>query len=582
MSETHTVRMGTNGTDATRPHEDRGARLMRRAPTGYLWNQAFALWQFLSLFLINLVLVRSLTSAEYGVYAIELTASTAALYIAAIGLESSGSVFLPRVLADEGPGQAMTVVLELLALRVGMIVLVAGGVLYGLPVLAEVVALSHIPAATSVSDAFNNPALLNHRGALAFYAAATSFVNLLAALLTSILRTRIIFIAGSLAQLVSVGLIYVLIQNVHAGVDGALVALALPAAAVSVIYAAALIRAVSARPQRTTEPVARPMVTLGVAAWASDLANGSLLKSIALALLGFFAATATLYVNESGAFNITYEMGHAAALLFVAGLGGVGLAVMSVSYATREVSSLAVAWRTVSKLQVVLAVPLVAFCVPHAEPIMVVLFGQKGVNTGGLLALFLGFNALVRLAGGGAHSAALYVLGRQRWVVISSWGMLGVLALSGLFLVPRFGVAGALAAVGVAQLVAELAQMVFARYFLARPYPVGFMLRVCLALLPAMAFALVWRPTSFFALFLAGLGYLVLFVLALLLIRPLDAEDRALLAEVSPRLRALLLPFTQPARARSSAGDAGPGDDHAGIPTPALTSASTPLAAESE
>src|SRR5260370_37524121 len=95
---------------------------------------------------------------------------------------------------------------------------------------------------------------------------------------------------------------------------------------------------------------------------------------------------------------------------------------------------LATAWRTVAKLQVVLAVPLVAFCVPHADAIMGVLYGSSYAAAGPLLALFLALNALVRLAGGRAHDAAPYLLGRQQWVVVSGWGSRGGVALRGVMM----------------------------------------------------------------------------------------------------------------------------------------------------
>lgn len=565
LSDSTSLRTSRPASTATAENtaREQSAQLMRRAPSGYLWNQAFSFWQFLSLFLFNLVLVRLLSIGEYGAYQIALTASTTAIYIAAVGLESSGSVYLPRVFAEEGPGQAMTVALRLLGFRLGMVLLVAGGTLWGLPAIAALAARAQIPSAAVIAQALNDPTLLQHRSALALYVAATSLASLLSALLTALLRTRIIFLAGSLAQIATIGLAYVLTRQWHAGADGALVALAVPTGATALIYLFALLRVLGARPRRLVQPINGPVLRLGIAAWASDLANGSLLKAIGLAQLGLLAVTVTTTAHNAAYFGITYEMGHAAGLIFVAGLGGVGLAVMAVAYASANRDSLATAWRAVSKLQIVLAVPLVAFCVPHAEAIMEALYKSRYADTGGLLALFLGFNALVRLCGGGSNSAALYVLGRQRWVVITSWGMLGVLALCDVLFIPAWGVAGALLAVGVAQLAAEVAQLVLARYFLKRAYPVGFVLRVLLALLPAMVFTVLWRPTSLPALFVAGLGFAVLFIVALRLIRPLDDEDRALLAEASPRLRTLLLPFTRPATG-------------AAVPTSTTDSASTP------
>jgi hypothetical protein len=53
------------------------------------------------------------------------------------------------------------------------------------------------------------------------------------------------------------------------------------------------------------------------------------------------------------------------------------------------------------------------------------------------------------------------------------------------------------------------------------------------------------------ALVVAGLGFAALFLGSLLVVRPLDAEDGALLDQVSSPLRTLLLPLV--ARGRGTA-----------------------------
>ena len=59
-------------------------------------------------------------------------------------------------------------------------------------------------------------------------------------------------------------------------------------------------------------------------------------------------------------------MGDAGARFFTDGLGGVSLAIMSTSYAGKHLPPLATGWRVVNKLQVLLAIPVVLFAIPHA------------------------------------------------------------------------------------------------------------------------------------------------------------------------------------------------------------------------
>ncbi len=532
---------------------DQGHDLIRRAPGGYLWNQAFSLWLFLSLFLYQLVITRLLPTDQKGVYELLLTPANFAVYLAALGLESAGSVYLPRALTEGGPGEAMAVALRAVGVRLVAVMVVASAAIWGLPLAAGALALLRLPGSTSLVQSLSHPELYTHRLALAAYVIGVGLSNLLAALLTALLRTRAVFVVGSLAQLLSVGLAYLLVGPLHGGADGALAALSIPGALMAIVYAVALWRVLPVRPTTYGVRELGRMLWLGVSAWMADLANGSLIKLIALAQLGVVVTH-----TQIAFFGVAYEMGHAAAFLFVAGLGGVGLAVMAAAYANHHLPHLAIAWRTVSKLQVLLAVPLVAFCVPHADAIIQVLYGQRYASVGPLLALFLTLNALVRLAGGGAHEAALYVLGRQRWVVISRWGSLVVLAVGDLLLIPRYSVAGALLSVGLAQLAAEVFLLVLARRAVAKAYPISFLLRVLAALAPALLVTTLWRPTSFVGLVVAGLVYAAVFLAFLRVIRPLEAEDGVLLKEVTTPLRMILSPFVAPGRGFPAALDVPP------------------------
>jgi O-antigen/teichoic acid export membrane protein len=243
-------------------------------------------------------------------------------------------------------------------------------------------------------------------------------------------------------------------------------------------------------------------------------------------------------------------------------------------------SSLAIAWRSIAKVQVVLAVPLVAFCVPHAGAILHVLYPAPYEQAGPLLALFLVFNGLVRMAGGGASEAALYVLGRQRWVVAARWVSLLVLGVCDVFLIPAFGAAGALLAVGIAQVGVEFFELALARHLLARAYPVGFVVRVLVAVAPALVLTSLWRPETFLGLIAAGAVFALLFLLCLRLVAPLDAEDQQLLDQVSEPLRTFLRVFaSRRRRAPAAAAATMHGDDThdmaAPLPAPRVSGPST-------
>jgi O-antigen/teichoic acid export membrane protein len=535
-----------------------GEQLIRRAPTGYLWNQAGSLWLFLSLLLFEVVIRRSLPPSETNIFDLVATIANLGFYIASFGLASAGTVFLPRALAEGGPSLALSLANRLVAIRFTLSLIVGAALVWGLPELIRLVDNAGWQSGIDLSRSFTIQAMLDHRVVIAAYVVCIGVSTLLSTLLIALVYTRVVFIIGGLGQLVMLGIAYLLVRPLNSGVDGAIAAQAIPAAFTALIFAFVLRRVLRAKPSSKGYRLLRPTLRLGVAAWLADLPNSSLVQPLAIGQLAAVAPTQLLY------FKSTYQMGDAGARFFTDGLGGISMASMSVAY-EGGLGPLATSWRTVSKLQVLLGVPLVAFCIPHAAAIMRLLFGVNYAQSGPLLAIFLALNGLNQLLGGSTHEWTLYVLGRQQWVVLSRWATLGILAVAGALLVPQFAALGALLAVALGRLVAQIFLLVLARVWVRRAYPWLFNIKLLLALIPPVAVTVFAQPSAFVTSLIASIGWIpadyraivgvgallvanlaifaLIFVVCLRIIRPLDAEDAALLNQTPPWLRRALLPF---------------------------------------
>ena len=395
----------TSATSASAFSES-GEQLIRRAPTGYLWNQAGSLWLFLSLLLFEVVIRRSLPKSETNVFDLVSTIANLGFYIASLGLASAGTVFLPRALAEGGPALALALANRLVTIRLLFSLLVGATVAWGLPELITLADNTGWQPGMDLAHSYIIQAMLDHRFAIAAYVVCIGTSTLLSTLLIALVYTRIVFIIGGLGQLMMLLVSYLLVRPLNAGVDGALAAQAIPSAITALIFALALRRVLGAKPNSKGFHLLRPTLRLGIAAWLADLPNSSLVQPLAIGQLAAVAPSELLY------FKSTYQMGDAGARFFTDGLGGISMASMSVAY-EGGLGSLATSWRTVSKLQVLLGVPLVAFCMPHATAIMRLLFGVNYAQSGPLLATFLALNGLNQLLGGSTHEWALYVLGRQ-------------------------------------------------------------------------------------------------------------------------------------------------------------------------
>src|SRR5438477_5722710 len=120
--------------------EEEARHLLKRTPGSYLLNQVYGLWVFGSLFLLTVLVTRKLSVAEYGVYAVAFAAFNTIAYIVALGLEDATTTYVPRVFAEHGREAAAVLIRRLLALRLLILGLSVGIMLFVMPVLAVLIA----------------------------------------------------------------------------------------------------------------------------------------------------------------------------------------------------------------------------------------------------------------------------------------------------------------------------------------------------------------------------------------------------------------------------------------------------------
>ena len=556
-------------TTSTQITSDTGITLMRRAPTGYLWNQAGAIWLFVSLLLFEVVVRRTLPKAETNAFDLVSTVANLAFYVASFGLTTSGTVYLPRTLVEHGVGPARTLTLRLVLMRLLLAVLVGATVVWALPALASGVAASGWSFGIQLTQSYTVTELIQYRTVIAAYVVAVGMSTLLSSLLIALVRTRVVFIFGSLGQLLQL----VLGVPPHSHPRRRSEWRSSGAIAVGDVYRRHIRRCTLAPAcgvqfvhcRRCRFCDATPDV-LGPNAPTEC-------RRLALRPAQLIAGTAPRDWPVGGG-----SSGRAAVLQKHVPDGGCGRALLyrrsgrgksgyyvGTAYAGEHLPPLATGWRTVSKLQVLLALPVVVFAVPHASAIMSLLFGPLYAQSGYLLAVFLILNGLTQLLGGSTHQWALYVLGQQRWVVVSQWATVGILAVTGAVLVPRYFALGALLAVGIGRLAAQVFLFVLARISVHRPYPVAFSAKLLLALVLPAAATVIWQPAPLVAgaisrlrwlpaasslvvqqglvLAIQTIVFLLIFLVCLRVIRPLDAEDAALLDRVPQWLRRILMPL---------------------------------------
>ena len=523
--------------------EDEARSLLKRTPTSYLLNQFYGLWVFISLFLITVIVTRKLTVAEYGVYAVALTAFNTIAYIVALGLEDAMTTYLPRVFSEHGRAAGAALIRRLLLLRSVILALSLGIMLFAMPTLAFLIAVIPINGAAQVAAGLRDPNLLSHSAPIAFYVLGNGITSLITAVCASLMRMRLVFVVGGLAQLVLLGMSFVVLQ-LGLGTNGVLWLFAATSLLTAAAFLIWLLPLLFARNATYIQPL-KPVIQLGISAWLTNLVSGALLKQTLIILLGFFAVS----IVEIGYFNLSAQLAHAASLLLVSGFGGVEGAALAAAFVGRNYERLARSWQTLIKIETLLAAPVLVFCLFNAQNIALALYGTRYSAVGPLLAIFLFFNLLARVLGTTVHQYALYVTGKPRLVVLSQWlGLLAVIAI-GIALIPRWGPAGALVADGLAQMLTGSLMLVLLWNVLPRKYPLGFTWRLLLGLTIAALPGILWHPSSRFMIGVSGCIFLILCFGLLLLIKPLSSEDMTMAALMNARIARLLRPFARKAEA---------------------------------
>ena len=504
--------------------------LLRRTPNSYVLNQIYGLWFYVSWFFLTVIITRKVSTDDYGTFAIALTAFNTVAYIVALGLEDAATTYIPKILAEHGQAAAASLIRRLLALRITILVVCVGMMLFCLPILATLISL--IPIQGSAANAANlrDPNLLAHLIPIAIYVLGNGVSSLFTSVYASLMRMRPVFIVGSVTQLVLLGMGFVVLQ-LGWGVNGMLWLLAISSLLNALAFAIWQAPLLILRGSTYKQPL-KPIVNLGVSAWLTNLVSGALLKQVSIILLGYFAATQT----QIGFFNLSFQLAHSANLLLVTGFGGVGGSALAAAFVGLNYERLARSWQVLIKIETLLAAPLLMFCLFNAQNIAHTLYGSNYDPVGPLLAIFLFFNIFVRVLGTTIHQSTLYVISKPRLVVLSQWiGLLTVL-LIGLALIPHFGAAGALVGDGLSQIVTGGLLLAFLWRSLPRKYPLGFTLRLLLALALAALPSIVWHPTNRILLGISGAVFLVLSVGLLLWIRPLGAEDMEMVVGLNPGL----------------------------------------------
>lgn len=509
-----------------------GEALLRRAPTSFLWNQMYAMWFFGTSFLLSIVITRGLTPTEYGVYATLTTIISTITFLSAVGLEDTATVFLPRILAKDGTAATGTLIRRLLLMRILIVGVIGLGVAIGLLVATPY--LTHLGITPSLFDSSANRSAALRAIVISLYLVGSSVSTLQSAFFSALLRSRAVLVIGGLSQAASVAGVFVMLRAGW-GIDGIFAVQSAVTWLMALAYLGPLRKLIFARGKiRSIRP--GEMRKLMGSAWLTNITNGALGKQMDIMIMTAFAVSTAAI----GYYNLSYQLTSIISVVLISGLGGVGLAAMSAALSAGGAERLSSMWRANVMLQVLLATPLQIICFVFADQIVAILYESRYIGAAPLLRVFLVFNILGRLTGGGASQSALYVIGRQRSVVAVRWSGLVINLILDITLIQVFGPLGAVIGTGFSQLWVGVMEFLLLRRHLGTKYPVAYALRVGTVAISAALLFTWWPPTKLIYLAIEFVLFGVFVAVGLWIMKSDESNDLTDMMLANPRLKSLV------------------------------------------
>ncbi|GAB4404523.1 MAG: hypothetical protein Kow00123_16350 [Anaerolineales bacterium] len=481
--------------------------LPARFGKGLFWNYAGRIGEYGIRFLFTSLIAKRLGPGEFGVYSFAYSAFVAGTLLGALGYEQALNNFVPP-LASDLPKQRFLLRRTLALRALLMACLVVLGALIA-PVLSRWVG----PVASALVWVLP-------------YLFWFNVANLLAYFWVGRLEVRLVAMVRIGVQAANYAAAWVLLQRGY-GAQAMLLLLGATAALASLAYLAYTARFL----RGPAAPL--PMGRVHRFAVNTGIINGLnyvLGQQSDVALIGLLLRDSV----QIGFYNLAAMLSTIAGTALLMGLEGVSLSALA-EVAAKSLRDLATAWRSFMKITMLLSVPVLIFCALHAAK-LVSLYGETYREAALLLQVYALFTAANRFLGGGTSTGTLYAMQREGWAlgIRVATGILNVaLAVA---LIPRWGAVGAVAATGFCGILTTAAEMALVMRVARAAYPLRFAVAVGVCTAAAGLASHFITGSGLWGLARGAAGLLAVFAACFVLLKPLDGEDMALAARLSPRL----------------------------------------------
>jgi len=490
-----------------------GPSLSRRVAAGAAWAQVSRIAEFGSSLALSLILIRALGSGRYGQYSFLVNAAGIGAALLSLGFPDTVMRFVSVLLARDEVPQIRFLMRRLFLARV--LVYAAG--------------VAVIFLLRPVADQLQLPLADRYWWAIALLLVSQGAIEFTTSYAYARLRPRDVAIARTLGQVVALAFFgaVVLLGLTDVATASITLALAYLSAAVMLVFrglGGVLVSGVAA-----PTPL-RPVAGLALGAWTAALFNIGLAGQIDVVLLGALRHDVVQIALYSVATLVFVKLG-----TLLSGWAGTATSSFADVQTRRGASASRRLLEVYMRVQVVLALLVYPPIILTSRQITTTVFGPGYEAAGRLMEVYGIFWFVSSMLAAGIPLSLLLAIGMQRQAsaIRAGTGLLNVVL--DVALIPPLGALGAILATGAANAVAHLGDFWVAARRLEAAYPWAFAARMVLAAAVGVLPGLFFADRGLLPATLAALLYLVLFVGAIAVLRPLAREDVELVARLSPR-----------------------------------------------
>lgn len=486
----------------------------KRVSINIFWGQVGQIAQIGLGFLFSIVMARGLGPSLYGIYSLVFAVIGLASMLTSFAFGEILSRYIPRLIReDEGPGRVSYLVRRLFRDRI-LATLGIGILLYA--------------GRDSLSALFfKQDSISPYFELLILLLLSQVLIELFVGLYTSLLRMKGLFGARTAIQgasLVSALLLFWLIGStvesaLIATLIGSLVGLFLFVRGDGKFWLAA-----------STVPYnVRPIYAFGLVVSLTNFAAFVLGPQFGVVMLSSLLKDSV----QVGYYNVALMPIARLSSFMLGGWLPLALPTLSEKWKIGDSNGLAQSWDSFIRLMIMVVVAAFVFLAFNGGVLISGLYSDAFIPS--ILPFQLGaaFTVLTGLLGRGLALSAMYVLGKQNYVLLLQAICGGLSILLSVLFIPRFGALGAVMAPGISGVVEAYFTIRYVRKCAALGYPAAFALKVVTAsVISAILVTFFIKAGNLALLAVAGTAYLLVFLGLLIVLKALSRDDQEMVRRI--------------------------------------------------